>query len=180
MDELSLFQIKKQLLPTLPLDLNKILINKFKDSLFFQENGSSFMKDSYNNYRLVIDYPVLEKLDSLDSGTDSIYCCVLAYIVDHRFFNYGPNKAKEAVELICDINGSIHKTVQWGVAASRKSKGKKLGELVVYSIEDDIEEISKKCTFVFCAIDAPKDFIQKIEDCLKIKQKDKNGLNTIS
>lgn len=68
------------------------------------------------------------------------------------------------------------------VAASRKSSGKKYKEavkerwlqkepipksvkdMVVYSIEDDINTISKKCSFVFSAIDAPKDFIQKIEE----------------
>src|SRR3989344_6119816 len=50
------------------------------------------------------------------------------------------------------------------VAASRRSKGKKIGSLVVYSIEDDIEIISKKCSFVFSAIEADKDFIKKIEE----------------
>ena len=53
------------------------------------------------------------------------------------------------------------------VAASRKSKGKKIGSLTVYSIEDDIDAISKECSFVFCAIDAKgeqKDFIKKIEE----------------
>ena len=50
------------------------------------------------------------------------------------------------------------------VAASRRSAGKKLGSLIVYSVEDDIEIISKKCSFVFCAIDADKNFIKKIEE----------------
>ncbi|KKQ21402.1 MAG: Aspartate-semialdehyde dehydrogenase (Non-peptidoglycan organisms) [Parcubacteria group bacterium GW2011_GWC1_36_9] len=50
------------------------------------------------------------------------------------------------------------------VAASKRSKGKKIGSLVVYSIEDDIEIISKKCSFVFSAIEADKDFIKKIEE----------------
>lgn len=53
------------------------------------------------------------------------------------------------------------------VAASRRSAGKKLGPLTIYSVEDDIEIISKKCSFVFCAIDAKgeqKDFIKKIEE----------------
>ncbi len=50
------------------------------------------------------------------------------------------------------------------VAASRNSAGKKLGSLVLYSIEDDIEIISKKCRLVFSAINAEKDFIKKIEE----------------
>ncbi|OGI68142.1 aspartate-semialdehyde dehydrogenase [Candidatus Nomurabacteria bacterium RIFCSPHIGHO2_01_FULL_42_15] len=53
------------------------------------------------------------------------------------------------------------------VAASRKSAGKKLGSLTIYSVEDDIDVIAKKCNFVFCAIDAKgeqKDFIKKIEE----------------
>ncbi|MDO8659380.1 MAG: aspartate-semialdehyde dehydrogenase [Candidatus Parcubacteria bacterium] len=50
------------------------------------------------------------------------------------------------------------------VAASRKSVGKKLGSLVLYSIEDDIETISKKCRLVFSAINAEKDLIKKIEE----------------
>lgn len=50
------------------------------------------------------------------------------------------------------------------VAASRRSAGKKLGSFMIYSVEDDIDVISKQCDFVFCAIDADKDFIKKIEE----------------
>jgi aspartate-semialdehyde dehydrogenase len=50
------------------------------------------------------------------------------------------------------------------VAASRKSAGKKIGSLTVYSVEDDIEAIAKECSFVFSAIEADKDFIKKIEE----------------
>ncbi len=50
------------------------------------------------------------------------------------------------------------------VAASRNSAGKKLGVLTLYSIEDDIEIISKKCRLVFSAVNAEKDFIKKIEE----------------
>ncbi len=50
------------------------------------------------------------------------------------------------------------------VAASRRSAGKKLGSLTIYSVEDDTKIISKKCSFVFSAIDADKDFIKKIEE----------------
>ncbi len=50
------------------------------------------------------------------------------------------------------------------VAASRRSAGKKLGPFIIYSVEDDIEKISQKCSFVFSAIDADKDFIKKIEE----------------
>lgn len=50
------------------------------------------------------------------------------------------------------------------VAASRKSAGKKLGSLILYSAEDDLEIISKKCRLVFSAIEADKEFIKKIED----------------
>jgi len=55
------------------------------------------------------------------------------------------------------------------VAASRRSVGKKLGSLTLYSVEDDIDIISKKCSFVFCAIDADKDFIKKIEEAYASK-----------
>lgn len=50
------------------------------------------------------------------------------------------------------------------VAASRNSVGKKLGSLTLYSVEDDVDVISKKCSFVFCAINADKEFIKKIEE----------------
>ncbi|MEI7709654.1 MAG: aspartate-semialdehyde dehydrogenase [bacterium] len=53
------------------------------------------------------------------------------------------------------------------VAASRNSAGKKLGSLTLYSVEDDIDAISKKCSFVFCAINAQgekKEFIKRIEE----------------
>lgn len=50
------------------------------------------------------------------------------------------------------------------VAASRRSAGKKLGSLTIYSVEDDIDIITKKVRLVFCAIDADKEFIKKIEE----------------
>ena len=50
------------------------------------------------------------------------------------------------------------------VAASRKSAGKKLGSLTIYSVEDNIETISKKCRLIFSAIVADKDFIKKIDE----------------
>ncbi len=50
------------------------------------------------------------------------------------------------------------------VAASRKSAGKKLGSLTIYSVEDDIEIICKNCSLVFSAINADKEFIKKIEE----------------
>ncbi len=50
------------------------------------------------------------------------------------------------------------------VAASSKSAGKKLGSHTLYSVEEDIEEICKRCDFVFSAINADKDFIKKIEE----------------
>ncbi|OGI95497.1 aspartate-semialdehyde dehydrogenase [Candidatus Nomurabacteria bacterium RIFCSPLOWO2_01_FULL_42_17] len=50
------------------------------------------------------------------------------------------------------------------VAASPRSAGKKLGSLTIYSVLDDIDIISKKCDFVFCAIDADKELIKKIEE----------------
>lgn len=53
------------------------------------------------------------------------------------------------------------------VAASRRSKGKKLGSLTIYSVADDIDIISQKCSFIFSAIEAKgeeKDFIKNIEE----------------
>ncbi len=61
------------------------------------------------------------------------------------------------------------------VAASSKSRGKQLNGYTLYSIEDDIDEISKKCDFVFSAINADKDFIAKIEEAYAEK-----GLPVIS
>ncbi|OGI94627.1 aspartate-semialdehyde dehydrogenase [Candidatus Nomurabacteria bacterium RIFCSPLOWO2_01_FULL_40_18] len=62
---------------------------------------------------------------------------------------------------------SILKNHPWfdvtAVAASRRSAGKKLGSLTIYSVEDDIDIISKECSFVFSAIDADRDLIKKIE-----------------
>jgi len=68
------------------------------------------------------------------------------------------------------------------VAASKKSSGntyaqavsgrwsqektipKSIENLIVYSIEDDLDIISQKCSFVFCSLDAEKDVIKKIEE----------------
>ena len=53
------------------------------------------------------------------------------------------------------------------VAASRRSVGKKLGSLTVYSALDDMDIIAKKCSFVFSAMDAKgeeKDFVKKMEE----------------
>lgn len=68
------------------------------------------------------------------------------------------------------------------VAASERSVGKTYGEAVngrwtqkgeipenikklnVFSVEKDVKIICESCSFVFCAIDAPKDFIKNIEE----------------
>lgn len=61
------------------------------------------------------------------------------------------------------------------VAASRRSAGKKLGNFTILSVEDDVDVIAQKCNFVFCAIDADKDFIKKIEETYA-----KKGLPVVS
>ncbi len=55
------------------------------------------------------------------------------------------------------------------VAASRKSAGKKLDHLNLFSIKDDIDIISQKCKFVFSAINTDKNFIKKIEESYAAK-----------
>ncbi len=83
--------------------------------------------------------------------------------------------------LVCLLKDHPWFTVTY-VAASRRSSGKTyeqavkgrwsqkesipkdVGALTIYSIEDDLDTFSKKCSFVFSAIDADKDFIKKIEE----------------
>lgn len=48
--------------------------------------------------------------------------------------------------------------------AQKKPMPKKIGKLLVYSVEHDAETIAKKVKFVFSAIEAEKEFIKHIEE----------------
>lgn len=61
-------------------------------------------------------------------------------------------------------SGKTYKRAVEGRWAQKEPIPEDTGALAVYSIFDDLEIISKKCRFVFSAIDADKDFIKKIEE----------------
>jgi len=83
---------------------------------------------------------------------------LITLLADHPWFT---------VAVVAASNNSSDKTYEEAVNG-RWSQKEKIPEnikaLNVFSVEKDLEIISKKCSFVFCAIDAEKDFIKKIEE----------------
>ena len=71
--------------------------------------------------------------------------------------------------------GKTYEQAVKGRWSQKESIPKDVGALTIYSIEDDLDTFSKKCSFVFSAIDADKDFIKKIEEACA-----KKGLPVIS
>lgn len=61
-------------------------------------------------------------------------------------------------------SGKTYSEAVEGRWAQKELMPKDVGALVVCSVSDDSEIIAKKCSFVFSAIDADKDFIKKIEE----------------
>ena len=66
-------------------------------------------------------------------------------------------------------SGKTYKEAVSGRWMQKKLIPKNIGALTVYSIENDLDFISKKCDFVFSAIEADKDFIKKIEESYAAK-----------
>ncbi len=88
-------------------------------------------------------------------------------VVGQRFIFLLQNHPWFTVAAVAASNNSSGKTYKEAVNGRWIQKGpipEDIGALVVYSIADDLENISKKCRFVFSAIDADREFIKKTEE----------------
>ena len=88
-------------------------------------------------------------------------------MVGQKFIYLLRNHPWFTVTVVAASNNSSGKTYKEAVKERWVQSGsipEDVGSLVVYSVENDLEIISEKCSFVFSAIDAGKDFIKKIEE----------------
>lgn len=88
-------------------------------------------------------------------------------MVGQRFVTLLANHPWFAIACLAASKRSAGKTyadavaLRWGL---QEPMPKEVRTLPVYSIEDDIKIIASNVSFVFCAIDAEKDFIRKLEE----------------
>lgn len=87
-------------------------------------------------------------------------------MVGQRFINLLQNHPWFEVVIVAASEKSAGKTYARAVAGRWSSPGpipKKIARMKVYGVEKDLDTIAAKASFVFCALDADKRFIKKIE-----------------
>ena len=118
LNDVKLFQVRKNVLPTIPQDIMKLLatnIEKYSELRISNVEGHFRMSafDKYEKYVTLINADGLKRMKNLANHESNIYFCVPCYSVDVRKFSY-QNGTKHAAELKLDVCGSIESMVKWG------------------------------------------------------------------
>ena len=118
LNDIKLFQVRKNVLPTIPQDIIKLIrsnVEKYSNLRISIVEGyekiSAF--DKYEKYVTLINADGLRRMKNLANHEGNIYFCVPCYTVDVRKFSY-QGGTKHAAELKLDVCGSIESMVRWG------------------------------------------------------------------
>jgi len=104
------YLLKKQIFPTMNLDLHKILTNHSK-TMIFPRNGNYSIMDERGRENKLVSGEYLQTVDSSDvDGYD--YFVTAGYVVNMEEFTYHGG-AKKALKLIIDSSGYISEKVVW-------------------------------------------------------------------
>jgi hypothetical protein len=110
-DPLKDYLIKKEICPTMNLDLYD-LIKKYAKKVPVLPRGEMPMVMDNKGYEVYLGGPnVLEKLDNTITDRN-VYFCVPGYVIDAKEFPFAKN-TKKAYKLIIDSSGYISEKVIW-------------------------------------------------------------------
>jgi len=110
-DPLKDYLIKKEICPTMNLDLYDLIKKYAKNAKVLPRGEKSLIMDN-RNYEVYLGGPMLlEKMDSAITERD-VYFCVPAYVMDAKEFPYAKN-TKKAYKLVLDSSGYISEKVIW-------------------------------------------------------------------
>ena len=117
-NQLVRHQMRKSILPAYSAPILPMLKDRKIEGIVASGKRDLFKHDEYYPFATVKD---IERINSIvPFPDDSIKVAVAAYVDEIRFFNYGENKSKEAVDITLDIDGARMKFVKWG----RRDTGK--------------------------------------------------------
>jgi DNA-directed DNA polymerase III PolC len=110
-DPLKDYLIKKEICPTMNLDLYELIKKYAKNLTIFPRNGAHMVIDN-RGFEVYLAGPnVLEKMDSAVIDRNA-YFCVPGYVIKAETFTYAKN-TKKAYKLIIDSSGYISEKVIW-------------------------------------------------------------------
>lgn len=103
------FQFRKRILPIYSEDLRKVVMES-KHSSIETENG----KLLYKGTSPIVNSVTLNKLNLETPQTYGTTVTTVAYLREAKEFNWGPNKANEALKFQVDIDSGTYEFLKWG------------------------------------------------------------------
>jgi DNA polymerase III alpha subunit len=110
-DPLKDYLIKKEICPTINLDLYDLIKKYAKKVPILPRGGKSMAIDNYGNEVYLGGPTLLEKMDGETTNRDVCFC-VPGYVVDASEFSYAKN-TKKAYKMVIDSSGYISEKVIW-------------------------------------------------------------------
>jgi DNA polymerase-3 subunit alpha len=111
---LNLAALKKQVLPTMPVDLHG-LGSKYSKVLDKEASKPKVIDPKWDKSVFLIDGPIVERLDKLrsDQVEKDMYFAVTCYVIEAKEFSYSKG-TKKALKLVVDHGGGyIGEKVMW-------------------------------------------------------------------
>jgi DNA polymerase III alpha subunit len=110
-DPLKDYLIKKEICPTMNLDLYELIKKYSKNVKIFPRNSMSMVLDNRGYEVYLAGADILEKMDATITDRN-VYFCVPAYVIKAETFTYS-NNTKKAFKMVLDSSGYISEKVIW-------------------------------------------------------------------
>jgi DNA-directed DNA polymerase III PolC len=104
------FLLKKNVFPTMIMDLHRILLKDSKLKIFSDRKQPVICDETGKEFNY-FSGEVLQRLDSMETNSD-VYFCVSGYVIDAKEFAY-KNGTKKALKILIDSSGYISEKVIW-------------------------------------------------------------------
>ena len=110
-DPLKDYLIKKEICPTMNMDLYELIKKYAKNAKIFPRGSMPMVLDNRGFEVYLAGADILEKMDA--TVTDrNVYFCVPAYVIKAETFTYA-NNTKKALKMVLDSSGYISEKVIW-------------------------------------------------------------------
>lgn len=117
-DELVRHQMRKKILPAYSAPLLPAIKRFNSENIVSEGKRDSYRWKEWVPFASATD---VERIDKISPFPDEpLKVAVAAYVDDVRYFNYGDNKSKEAVDFTLDVDGARMKFVKWGARETGK------------------------------------------------------------
>lgn len=110
-DPLKDYLIKKEICPTMNMDLYELIKKYAKNAKIFPRGSMPMVMDNRGFEVYLASADILEKMDSTITDRN-VYFCVPAYVMKAETFTYAKN-TKKAFKMVLDSSGYISEKVIW-------------------------------------------------------------------